>query len=358
MEARADSLIGEAPAFLDVMDQISHAAPMTRPTLIVGERGTGKEMIAARLHYLSDRWNAPFAKLNCAALPENLLESELFGHEAGAFTGATKKRIGRFEEADGGTLFLDEIGTLSLNAQEKLLRVIEYGSFERIGGNRTQTVDVRVVGATNVDLPAAAETGHFRLDLLDRLAFDVITLPPLRARVEDIPVLAHHFGQRMAREQEWLTFPGFTDDAMARLMAHPWPGNIRELKNVVERAVHYSWDGEAPLDQIIFDPFDSPWRPGAPGGPMRQAMPAGREATPPEQDGASAKATEPSLPDGPFDLKQHLQDTEKRLVAHALKRARYNQRLAASHTGLSYDQFRHLARKHGLIGPGQPGHGA
>src|SRR5882762_135066 len=164
-------LLGESPAFRDMLAHVSRIAPLDRPVLVVGERGTGKELVAARINYLSSRWDKPFVKLNCAALAESLLDSELFGHEAGAFTGATRRRLSRFELADGGTLFLDEIATASLAVQEKILRVIEYGAFERVGGNEVQQVDVRVVAATNVDLPALAASGKFRADLLDRLAF-------------------------------------------------------------------------------------------------------------------------------------------------------------------------------------------
>ncbi len=335
-------IIGESPAFLDVMDQISHAAPMERSVLVIGERGTGKELIAARLHYLSQRWDKGYQKMNCAALPENLLDSELFGYEAGAFTGASKRRIGRFEAADGGTLFLDEIGTLTPAAQEKLLRIIEYGEFERIGGNETVKVDVRVLGATNIDLPAAADRGAFRHDLLDRLAFDVITVPPLRERQEDIEILAEFFGRQMATEQEWLQFPGFTEDAVTRLLNHQWPGNIRELKNVIERAVYRAWDGEAPLNDIVFDPFDSPFRP-----PVLTAT-ADQPST--QTDKAVAEiVAETVLPSGPFDLRAKLNTHEKTLITHALGLHKFNQRSTARHLHLSYDQLRHAMKKHTLL---------
>ena len=171
-----ERMIGEAPAFLQVLEDVSRVASLAKPVLVVGERGTGKELIASRLHYLSERWEANYQKLNCAAISETLLESELFGHEAGSFTGASRAHQGRFERANGGTLFLDELATTSMRVQEKLLRVIEYGEFERLGGQKTITVNVRLVAATNVDLPTLAKQGKFRHDLLDRLAFDVITL--------------------------------------------------------------------------------------------------------------------------------------------------------------------------------------
>jgi len=186
---RENQLVGQSGAFLDAFERASAAAEMNRPVLVIGERGTGKELIAERLHRLSPRWDEPLVTMNCAALPETLIEAELFGHEAGAFTGATKTRAGRFEEADKGTLFLDELGTLSMGAQERLLRAVEYGEVTRIGSSRPLRVDVRIVAATNDDLPALAERGEFRADLLDRLSFEVITLPPLRVRDGDIFLL-------------------------------------------------------------------------------------------------------------------------------------------------------------------------
>ena len=193
-------LIGESQAFMELMDQVSAVAPLDRPVLVIGERGSGKELIASRIHYLSRRWDRRFVQLNCAALAESLLESELFGHEAGAYTGASKRRVGRFELADRGSLFLDEVANASQQVQEKVLRIIEYGTFERVGGNETVAVDVRVIGATNVDLPSEAGAGRFRHDLLDRLSFDVLTIPPLRRRQDDVPVLVEHFGRAIAME--------------------------------------------------------------------------------------------------------------------------------------------------------------
>src|SRR5580704_8903017 len=253
------SPIGEAPSFRAMLAQVYRLATLDRPVLVVGERGTGKELIAARLNYLSARWERPFVKLNCAALAETLLDSELFGHETGAFTGATRRRLSRFELADGGTLFLDEIANASLAVQEKILRVIEYGSFERVGGNETLHVDVRVVAATNVDLPELAAAGTFRADLLDRLAFDVVTIPPLRERREDIMLLADHFARAMSRELRRETFPGFTRRAEADLVAHPWPGNVRELRNAVERSVCRAAFPDQPVDAVVFDAFASPF---------------------------------------------------------------------------------------------------
>ena len=210
---RETHFIGESPAFLDALERASRAAALNRPVLVIGERGTGKELIAERLHRLSPRWGEAMIVLNCAALPETLIEAELFGHEAGAFTGAMRARAGRFEEADGGTLFLDELATLSAAAQERLLRAIEYGEVTRIGASRPLRVDVRIVAATNEHLPRLVEQGRFRADLLDRLSFEVVTLPPLRHRQSDILVLAEFFGRRMALDIEMDTWPGFSTEA-------------------------------------------------------------------------------------------------------------------------------------------------
>src|SRR3982751_1183387 len=224
---RTDQFIGQSFAFLDAVERASRAAPLNRPVLVIGERGTGKELIAERLHRLSSRWAGPLIIMNCAALPENLIEAELFGHEAGSFTGAAKTRAGRFEEADGGTLFLDELATLSSAAQDRLLRAVEYGEVTRIGASKPMTVDVRIVAATNEHLPRLVEEGRFRADLLDRLSFEVVTLPPLRHRISDIPVLTDHFARRMALELEWPGWPGFSNGAMDRLLNYTWPGNVR-----------------------------------------------------------------------------------------------------------------------------------
>src|SRR5476651_976544 len=250
MSENHDNLLGQANNFLEMLEQVSRLARLTKPVLIIGERGTGKELIARRLHYLSPRWQNPFISLNCAALNENLLDSELFGHEAGAFTGAQKRHQGRFERADGGTLFLDELATAPMMVQEKLLRVIEYGELERVGGSRSLLVNVRLVCATHADLPQLAKTGRFRADLLDSLAFDVVALPPLRRRQQDIMLMAEHFAIQMCREIGLPLFPGFTPRARQTLLDHGWPGNIRELKNVVERSIYRHDSSERPLDDI------------------------------------------------------------------------------------------------------------
>jgi psp operon transcriptional activator len=297
--------------------------------LVIGERGTGKELIAARIHYLSPRWDRPFVKLNCAALAESLLETELFGHEAGSFTGATRRRLGRFELANEGSLFLDELANTSDRVQEKVLRVIEYGELERVGGNDTILTDVRIIGATNEDLPALAEKGQFRADLLDRLAFDVITLPPLRERQEDILPLAEHFAVKMAGELGMELFEGFDETARNLLLDYHWPGNVRELKNVVERAVYSSMGDDCQISDINFDPFDSPWRPGG------SESPAG--------DGAT-----PRYPAEPYEFKDYIQNMEIGLLKSALEQCRFNQKKTAEFLGLTYHQLRGYLRKYEL----------
>lgn len=345
---RESQFIGQSGAFLDAVERASQAAPMHRPVLVVGERGTGKELIAERLHRLSTRWGEPLVTMNCAALPETLIEAELFGHEAGAFTGATRSRAGRFEEADGGTLFLDELATLSMQAQERLLRAVEYGEVARIGSSRPIRVDVRIVAATNEDLPTLAERGTFRADLLDRLSFEVITLPPLRVREGDIIVLAEFFGRRMASELRWDDWPGFADHVRERLESHQWPGNVRELRNVVERAVYRWADPRTPIGHVVFDPFESPWKPAA--------TPQQATATRVQPVGAAAPAT-PDL-DQIADLRSAVEAHERAIVEHALGRHRWNQRQTAKALGLSYDQLRHCIRKHGLAERGSEGEAA
>jgi psp operon transcriptional activator len=321
-----NELIGQSNALLSILEQVSLLAPLNKPILVVGERGTGKELIAHRLHYLSPRWQQPFISLNCATLAETLMESELFGHEAGAFTGAQKRHQGRFERADGGTLFLDELASTSPRVQEKLLRVIEYGEFERVGGSQPVRVDVRLVCASNQDLPGLAQKGDFRADLLDRLAFDVVTLPPLRARDDDILRLAEHFAVILCMELGWPLFAGFSPAVRRQLLTHPWPGNVRELKNVIERSLYHHGRPEVALNELYLDPFASPWRPAA---PIRSS-------------------TDTRLP---LDLKAHLAREEVRLLGLALEQARYNQRQAAERLGLSYHQLRGLLRKYASLLP-------
>jgi len=329
MPATTDSqpIIGEAPAFLEMLEHVSRAAPLSKPVLVVGERGTGKELIASRLHFLSTRWEQPFVKVNCAALTESILESELFGHEAGAFTGAAKTHIGHFERASGGTLILDELATISLRMQEKILRTIEYGEIQRVGGSETLRVDVRIVGSTNADLQSLAAAGQFRKDLLDRLAFDVVTLPPLRDRVEDILPLANAFAINMASELKWSFFAGFSPRASSALLRNRWPGNVRELKNTVERSVYRAKDPEQPITELALDPFDSPFKLAAP------TVTEARESKPKRS---------PLLP---TNLPQRLIELETDLLEAALEKSKFNQRIAAELLNLSYHQFRGRLKK-------------
>ncbi|MBK1665643.1 phage shock protein operon transcriptional activator [Rhodospirillum rubrum] len=330
-------IIGEDPAFLDVIEQASRLAPIDRPCLVVGERGTGKELVAARLHYLSRRWQGPLVKVNCAALSETLLESELFGHEAGAFTGAQRRHLGRFERAEGGTLILDEIANASQAVQEKVLRVIEYGELERVGGAATLRVDVRVIGVANVDLPKRAAEGGFRADLLDRLAFDVLTLPPLRARPGDILALAEAFARAMAGELE-RPAPAFSPAARAQLLGHGWPGNVRELRNASERAVARLPREAKVIETVVIDPFASPWC-------LASAL-AALPAVPSPADGASPPEGQP--------FAAAVAAYEQGLLRRALAAAEGNQGKAAQALSLGYHQFRRLLARHGL-GPGAGG---
>ena len=338
---RTDQFIGQSLAFLDAVERASRAAPLNRPVLVIGERGTGKELIAERLHHLSSRWAGPLIIMNCAALPENLIEAELFGHEAGSFTGAAKTRHGRFEEADGGTLFLDELGTLSMPAQDRLLRATEYGEITRIGASRPISVDVRIVAATNENLPAQVDKGKFRADLLDRLSFEVITLPPLRARQGDIPLLGEHFGRRMAVELDWSNWPGFTPRALAALEAYHWPGNVRELRNVVERAVYRHEDPERAVDEIQFDPFHSPWAPTSSGSTPASSLSVTAVAE-------ASEAPRPAPVPATADFRSAVAEYERQLLEDALSHNRFNQRATAAALGLSYDQLRHALKRHRL----------
>ena len=342
MPTEPERLLGESPAFLRILEEVSQVAPLEKPVLIVGERGTGKELIAARLHFLSNRWEGEYVKMNCAAISDSLLETELFGHEAGAFTGATKAHKGRFERAHGGTLFLDELATTSALVQEKLLRVIEYGEYERVGGNRTLFCDVRLIAATNEDLPTLAARGEFRHDLLDRLAFDVITLPPLRQRDGDILLLAEHFAVSMAKELGRELFPGFSPEARDRLLEYRWPGNVRELKNVVERCV-YRHDEDTPVEEIQFDPFESPFRLKTSDAPEANGDAVEKDA------GADPAPVAGRAAEFPIDLKQTVQTYEIELIEQALAAAKHNQRKAAELLEVTYHQLRGYLKKYDLL---------
>ncbi|CAE6895790.1 COG1221 Transcriptional regulators containing an AAA-type ATPase domain and a DNA-binding domain [Vibrio sp. B1FLJ16] len=336
------NLIGESPAFLAVLDKVSQLAPIERPVLIIGERGTGKELIAQRLHYLSRRWDKPLLSLNCATLSEGLIDSELFGHESGSFTGSKGKHKGRFERAEGGTLFLDELATAPLLVQEKLLRVIEYGEYERVGGHTALNADVRLVCATNADLPRLAQQGDFRADLLDRLAFDVIMLPPLRERQEDILSLAEHYAMKMCRELQLEYFVGFTPSAQQALQAYSWPGNVRELKNVIERAIYQHGLNPEPIDQLIFNPFETHWNNALGNNALGHS--AEKESSEQESKEQTSSAQ------FPLDYKQWQEEQDIELLNRALEEAKFNQRQAAELLGLSYHQLRGMVRKYGLVG--------
>jgi len=338
-EPLVQEALGQSEAFLAFQERLSRVARVDRPVLIMGERGTGKELAASRLHFLSTRWQEPFVALNCAALAASLIESELFGHEEGAFTGALRRRSGRFEAANEGTLFLDEIGNIPVETQEKILRVVEYGSFERVGSSIPIRVDARIIGATNMNLSQMANQGYFMRDLLDRLSFEVLFLPPLRERREDIMLLAEYFGSRMAHELAWTDGPHFTAEAVTLLEEYDWPGNVRELKNVIERAVYRSDDTIIMDTEIIFDPFLSPyeWR--------AETITSKAEATAPASKDQDAAPSVLDIARGrPFD--DVVREVEVDLLRDALQRAKFNQRKAAECLGLTYHQFRGLYRKH------------
>jgi psp operon transcriptional activator len=335
--------LGESDLFLEFQQRVARVATIHRPVLLIGERGTGKELAAARIHFLSPRWAGPFLKLNCAALTPDLLETELFGHEPGAFTGAFRRRIGRFEAANGGTLFLDEIAQMPVPLQEKILRVVEYGTFERVGSSEPITVDARLVGATNANLEALAGKGKFKRDLLDRLSFDVLFVPPLRLRQGDIELLAAHFAAQMALEIGLPATPTFSSRALQTLREHSWPGNVRELRNVVERAVYRA--EKAVIDNIELNPFTSPfpicWDLQESDTDRDHARPMKHTAPTPAPDLAAQRTESRDL-----SFSDAVVTLELELLRKALKSSKYNQRDAANRLGLTYDQFRGLYRKY------------
>jgi len=342
---KKDNLIGQATSFLEMLDHVSQAAPVDKPILIIGERGTGKELIAERIHYLSRRWENSYIKLNCATLADSVLESELFGHESGSFTGASKRHEGRFERANGGTLFLDELANTSLRVQEKLLNIIEYGEFERVGGSKPVKTNVRLVCATNEDLPTLVEQGKFRADLLDRLAFDVITLPPLRYRPDDILLLAESFAINMARQLELEYFGGFGAKAKQILTGYDWPGNVRELKNVVERSLYRHDNAALPLQKIQLNPFESPYRPNA---SIAKPQPITQE----QSSQIPANIITPlsgANHQFPLDFKEVTNDFEVDLIKQALAQAQFSQKKAAQQLGITYHQLRGLLKKYNLL---------
>lgn len=326
----AAEALGQSEVFLEFQERLSRVAPVNRPVLLLGERGTGKELAANRLHYLSRRWQGPLLTLNCSALSATLIESELFGYEKGAFTGAVQRRLGRFEAADSGTLFLDEIGNIPLEVQEKILRAVEYNAFERVGSSDSIEVDVRIIAATNADIQALAARNKFKADLLDRLSFEVLVVPPLRERGEDILLLANYFAGRMAVELEREEIPQFSSQAVRDLEGHQWPGNVRELKNVVERAVYRT---QSPtISEVVFDPFASPYRKKPPDAAIDEAKQANELAVTADYTGRPLKAA--------------VWDLKVRMVENALQQAKFNQKKAAQILGLTYHQFRGLYRRY------------
>ena len=298
--AEAGEVIGESPAIRGVLALVRQVAPTSATVLIQGESGTGKELVARALHDLSRRRGKPFVRVNCAALPENLLESELFGYEKGAFTGAVGRKEGRFQLADGGTLLLDEVGDLSLLTQAKLLRVLQEGEFEPLGATRTVKVDVRVVAATNQDLSQLVKEKRFREDLYYRLQVITMTVPPLRERREDIALLAQYFLRRFAAKNH-RELDGFTEAALARLIDHPWPGNVRELEHAIERAVIL---GRGPLVDV---------------GDLPEAV----------------SQTEPSARVIAIPLGMPLEEVEQRLIEETLRQTKGNKELAAKLLGIA-----------------------
>ncbi|MBW2733322.1 MAG: sigma-54-dependent Fis family transcriptional regulator [Deltaproteobacteria bacterium] len=312
------AIVGESAATQAVLEKVVRVAKIPRPVLISGERGTGKELVAHAIHAASPRNEQPFVVVNCGAISESLLESELFGHEKGAFTGATQRKLGKFELAHEGTLFLDEIGNMSPEFQIKILRVVEYQRFSRVGGSGEIEVDVRVITATNADLKQAISAGTFRADLYDRLAFEVIHIPALRERKDDIPRLAKHFLARF-RDEVSVPVEEIGAEALAMLASYDFPGNVRELKNIVERAV-YAAAGEVLRPKEV-------------------------EAALPERGGllgVSLVAT------GEGGFNERVQAFERQLLVASLEATSWSQKDAAAGLELSYDQFRHMYRKYDL----------
>jgi len=313
-------IIGQSPQVLEVIRRIERVASIPRPVLIRGERGTGKELVARAIHEAAGAAQRPFIAVNCAAFTETLLESELFGHERGAFTGADSLAHGKFEQAAGGTLFLDEIGNMSLPFQQKILRVVEYGVFTRVGGRTEIRTDARIIAATNVDIEERMREGEFLRDLYDRLAFEVIEVPPLREREGDVDILARHFLNQFMAEIPALRGKRLAQSALRALRRYQFPGNVRELKNIIERAAYRDTTNEITPEDIGMLP-----------------------------------ETEPGIdmPGGTFEEK--VEHFKRRLIDQALESANGNQAQAARSLGLSYHQFRYHHRKFEEIGKSDAG---
>ncbi|MFW6288225.1 MAG: sigma-54-dependent transcriptional regulator [Spirochaetota bacterium] len=316
---KPENFVGESEAIKKVFALVSRVATTDSSVLLTGETGTGKELVAGAIHYNSSRADSAFVKVNCAALPDQLLESELFGHEKGAFTGAVARRIGRFEQADGGSIFLDEIGDMSMLTQAKVLRVIQEKEFERVGGNRTVSCDVRIISATNKDLLAETETGGFRQDLFYRLNVISIELPPLRARQDDVVPLAYYFVRKFSADLK-KRVKRIHPLAIEVLKDHAFPGNVRELQNIIERAVLMSDDDEITLEDLdlVFE----------------------KKSGPPDENVVS-------VPPSGFDLKQ----VEKSYILQALRMCDWKQKEAAKLLNLSPRALNYKIKNHGITHP-------
>jgi two-component system response regulator PilR (NtrC family) len=318
-----EGIVGKSAPMREVFELVAKVANTRSNVLVTGESGTGKELVARAVHFHSPRRSGPFVAIHCAALPETLLESELFGHEKGAFTDAHRRRVGSFEEASGGTLFLDEIGEVPPQVQVKLLRVLQERVLRRVGGSEDIHVDVRIIAATNRDLEEAVRRGAFREDLFYRLNVIQIRIPALRERTDDIPLLAHHFLAKYARELG-KTLRGFRTEAMETLLRHAWPGNVRELENVVERAATLETGELIGVGSLPPSLRDGPAAPG----PFATEIP----------------------PEG-IDLEEVLGGIERRMLTEALKRAGGVRKEAARLLGITFRSIRYRLRKHGLDAP-------
>jgi two-component system, NtrC family, nitrogen regulation response regulator NtrX len=310
-------IVWKGEAMRRVMAQLERVAASESRVCILGETGTGKELVARTIHERSTRSSGPFVTLNCASVPAELIESELFGHEKGSFTGASGRHIGKFEQADQGTIFLDEIGDMPLNMQAKLLRVLEGGEVERIGGDKPISVNVRVLVATHRDLEARVREEKFRQDLFHRIFVFPLVLPPLRERREDIPILVEHFAQQVCAQNGWKAVP-FTDDATEALEAYPWPGNVRELRNMVERLILLATDGRVDVDTI-------------------------QTAMPKSASGSGLPTS--AVSSGP--LAERMQSFEREVILAELRRTHQNMSLAAKALGLERS---HLYKKAEQLG--------
>ncbi|HUJ58673.1 MAG TPA: sigma-54 dependent transcriptional regulator [Kofleriaceae bacterium] len=321
------NIIGESAALREVLAKVEQVAPTSSTVLLRGETGTGKELVAHAIHINSPREDKPFVRVNCAALAPGVLESELFGHEKGSFTGAMERRRGRFELADGGTLFLDEVGDLPMEVQIKLLRTLQERELERVGGNETIKVDVRVVSATNRNLEKMIEDGEFREDLYYRLNVFPINLPPLRDRLDDLPVLVHHFVAKFSR-QMGVPPAGVSADATAKLREYNWPGNVRELENIIERAMILAKGAPLSAGHLDFGRRVAPVTANQSGSvPVLAASPGG-------EDGKS--------------LAERLLDSERKEIVAAVEKSRGNIASAARILGINRSTLYYRLRKHGL----------